>query len=164
MFRLKYCPYPEVSPLHSPLSVVQQKTHRGCPLQHDIGWEQMRRARAVISSCVRRKQDKGWQDTRQRREDGNRQWDVCMCVHGKGESRPFQKLAGSFTSPFHFYLWFHWGSELFNVTGVTPVLKCDAGCQQWNGGQHNVVLFFPACTFLWCEEQKLCFKRETESN
>lgn len=104
MFRHKNFLYSEVCPLHSPLCVVQQKTYRGCPLQHDIGWEQILRALAVTSSCVRRMQDKGCQGSIRCRKDGKRQRDVwCVCARGKGEARPFQKLAGSFISPFIFF-------------------------------------------------------------
>lgn len=148
MLRHKHCPCSEISPLHSPLSVVQQKTYEGCPLQHYIGWEQMLRARAVISSCVKRMRDKGWQDRLWHREDGERLREV----HARAWWRRVQPFSEA-SRVFHFTCSFFYGS-----TGEVNFLMSCEWHQDWNvvqlassemGGQHNVILFFPACTFLW---------------
>lgn len=62
----------------------------------------MLRAHAVISSCVRRMQDKGCRSTIQALMHWKEAAAMYAHVCGKGDSRAFQKLAGSFRSPFNF--------------------------------------------------------------
>lgn len=159
IFRHKYCPYSEISPLHPPLSVAQQKTCAGCPLQHCIAWEQTLRAPAAISCCVERLRDKGslWC-----RGDGKRlQGGTHMYVVERSPAffRSYQGLSLHLLA----FLGFCWEGNF--------LMSCEWH-QDWNrmhlastemGGQHNMILFFPACTFLWQKEQN-CFKRETKSN
>lgn len=146
--------------LHSALGVAQREAYGGCPSQRYVGREQTLRARAVICSCVRKVQDKGCRD---RLRPVQERWKeavgcVCECVCVAKERPGLSRI-------FHFISFFiRWGSELFDVVWMTPVLRCDAACQWWDGGQRDAVRSFPASAFLWYKEQKLCFRRETESN
>lgn len=155
IFRHKYCPYSEVSPLHSSVSIAQQKTCEGCPLQHCTEREQMLGAHAVISSCVKRMWDKGWQDRlcAGKMERGFRE------VHARAWWRRVQPFSEGLSLPLLVFLWFHWRREFLNVMWMTPRLKCDAACQWWDGRPTQCDPFLSSLHFSLIKGTKLFPKR-----
>lgn len=146
MLRHKHCPCSEFSPLHSRLCCTAEDIWR-LPFAALHRMRTMLRVCAVISSCVKRMRDKGWQDRLWRREDGKRLQEV----HARAWWRRVQPFSEA-SRVFHFTCSFFYGS-----TGEVNFLMSCEWHQDWNmvqlassemGGQHNVILFFPACTFL----------------
>lgn len=130
------------------LSVSYSRRRRECcPLQHCRGWEQILRAHAVVSSCVRRLHDKGWQEGNTGSDAGEMERGSRMYAHvcSKGDSRLFQKLAGSFRTPFNF-VWFQWGSDLLNfMSNTSTKMCCGLPAVKWRPAQCGP--FLPSLCF-----------------
>lgn len=120
VLRHKHCPCSEFSPLHSRLCCTAEDIWR-LPFAALHRMRTMLRARAVISSCVKRMWDKGWQDRLWRREDGKRLREV----HARAWWRRVQPFSEA-SRVFHFTCSFFYGS-----TGeVTPEVN-DTKTEMW---------------------------------